>query len=88
MLRKHNPQAHIVWCYGMLGYDLSFAISEAMARYARESGDYNVIYLHLPNTTGKTIGSNGHPGELSHKRAAQVLTEYLQDYFSKISADN
>lgn len=81
MLRKHNPQAHIVWCYGMLGYELSFAISGAMTRYTKESGDHNVIFLQFPNTTEETVGSNGHPGELSHRRAAQVLTEYLRDYF-------
>lgn len=82
MLRRHNPQAHIVWCYGMLGYDLSFAINDAVNRYTGKSGDHNVIFLQLPNTTGETVGSNGHPGELSHRRAARVLTEYLQDYFS------
>lgn len=83
MLRRHNPQAHIVWCYGMLGYDLSLAINDAINRYIRESGDHNVIFLQLPSTTDETVGSNDHPGELSHRRAAQVLTEYLRDYFSK-----
>ena len=82
MLRKHNPQAHIVWCYGMLGYDLTAAINEALNRYAKENGDHNLIFLQLPNTTRETVGSNEHPGELSHRRAARVLTEYLQDYFS------
>lgn len=86
MLRKHNPQAHIVWCYGMLGYELSFAINDAMTRYTRESGDHNVIFLQLPNTTEETVGSNGHPGELSHRRAARVLTEYLQNYFKNQTA--
>lgn len=85
MLRRHNPQAHIVWCYGMIGYDLSFAINDAMIRYMRESGDHNVIYIQLPGTTEETVGSNDHPGELSHRRAAQVLIEYLRDYLSKIS---
>ena len=84
MLRKHNPQAHIVWCYGMLGYDLALAIVDAVNRYTRESGDHNVIFLQLPNTTEETVGSNGHPGKLSHERAARVLTEYLRDYFSKL----
>lgn len=84
MLRRHNPQAHIVWCYGMLNYDLSFAINEAMIRYTRESGDHNVIYLQLPSITEETVGSNNHPGKLSHERAARVLTEYLRDYFSKL----
>ncbi|MDE5938507.1 MAG: SGNH/GDSL hydrolase family protein [Lachnospiraceae bacterium] len=83
MLRRHNPQAHIVWCYGMLSYDLSFAINEAMIRYTRESGDHNLVYLQLPSITEETVGSNNHPGKLSHERAARVLTEYLRDYFSK-----
>ena len=42
----------------------------------------------LPNTTEETVGSNSHPGELSHQRAARVLTEYLQDYFSRTNADH
>ena len=66
----------------MLGYELAFAINDAITRYTRESGDHNVIFLQLPNTTEETVGSNGHPGELSHRRAARVLTEYLRDYFS------
>lgn len=82
MLRKHNPQAHLVWCYGMLDYDLSLAINDAINRYIKETGDHNVIFLQLPSTTGETVGSNGHPGKLSHERAARVLTEYLRNYFS------
>lgn len=82
MIRKHNPQAHIVWCYGMLGYDLSLAINDAINRYSSESGDRDVIFLQLPDTTEETIGSHAHPGEKSHRRAAQVLIEYLQKYFN------
>lgn len=82
MLRKHNPQAHIVWCYGMLGYNLSAAINDAMHRYTAETGDHNLLFLQLPNTTQETVGSHEHPGEPSHRRAAQVLIEYLQDYFT------
>lgn len=85
MLRKHNPQAHLVWCYGMLDYDLSLAINDAINRYIRESRDHNVVFLQLPSTTGETVGSNGHPGELSQRRAARVLTEYLQDFFAKMN---
>lgn len=84
MIRRHNPQAHIVWCYGMLGYDLSLAINDAVNRYSKEYGDHNVIFLQLPNTTEETVGSNDHPGELSHRRAARVLTEYLREYFLQL----
>lgn len=84
MIRRHNPQAHIVWCYGMLGYDLSLAINDAVNRYTKVSGDHNVIFLQLPNTTEETVGSNSHPGRLSHRRAARMLTEYLREYFLEL----
>lgn len=83
MLRSHNPQAHIVWCYGMLGYDLSLAINDAVNQYSRVSGDHNIIFLQLPDTTVETVGSHEHPGEKSHRRAAQVLIEYLQKFFGQ-----
>lgn len=60
MLRKHNPQAHIVWCYGMLGYNLTPAITDAINRYTKETGDYNLLFLQLPNTTKETVGSHEH----------------------------
>lgn len=78
MLRKHNPDSHILWCYGMLGYDLTFAITDAMNFYQKETGDSNLAFLQLPNTTDETIGSHAHPGEKSHARAAKVIIEYLR----------
>lgn len=82
MLRKHNPTSHIVWTYGMLGYDLTLPISEAILRYQKDTNDSNVAFLNLPNTTQETVGAHGHPGVLSHKRAAKVLSEYLQQILS------
>lgn len=78
MLRKNNPGSHIIWTYGMLGYDLTFAITDAMNTYQRETGDHNLAFLQLPNTTDETVGSHAHPGEKSHARAAKVLIEYLE----------
>lgn len=78
MIRKNNPDSHIIWCYGMLGYDLTFAITDAMNTYQRETGDTNIAFLQLPNTTEETVGSHAHPGEKSHARAAKVLIEYLK----------
>ena len=80
MVRSHNPKAHIVWCYGMLGYDLSLAINDAINRYRAESTDTNVMFLQLPNSTGEMLGAHAHPGEKSHERAARILTEYLKVY--------
>ena len=78
MIRKHNPDSHIVWIYGMLGYDLTLAITDAINRYQKQSGDENVAFLQLPNTTGETVGAHAHPGVKSHERAAKVLIEYLK----------
>lgn len=78
MIRKNNPDSHIVWVYGMLGYDLTFAITDAMNIYQKETGDSNLAFLQLPDTTDETVGSHSHPGEKSHARAARVLTEYLK----------
>ena len=78
MIRKHNPDSHIIWTYGMLGYDLTLAITDAINRYQKQSGDENVAFLQLPNTTEETVGAHAHPGVKSHERAAKVLIEYLK----------
>lgn len=81
MLRKNNPSSHIVWVYGMLGYNLSLPISDAINRYRAETGDVNTAFINLPNTTMETIGAHMHPGYASHERAAKVLCEYLAQLF-------
>lgn len=77
MIRRNNPDSHIIWTYGMLAYDLTFAITDAMNTYQKETGDNNLAFLQLPNTTDETVGSHAHPGEKSHARAAKVIIEYL-----------
>lgn len=80
MIRRNNPTSHIIWAYGMLGYDLTLAITEAMNRYRVQTGDSNIAFLQLPDTTDETVGSHAHPGEKSHARAAQVVIEYLEKF--------
>ena len=79
MLRKHNKKAHIVWCYGMLGYDLSNGITEAINKYRSDYNDHNVAYLQLPNTTMERLGAHMHPGVKSHEIASEVLVDYLKN---------
>lgn len=78
MLRRHNPDSHILWTYGMLGYDLTLPITDAINTYRTRTGDGNVAFLQLPNTTADTLGAHAHPGVKSHERAAQLLIEYLK----------
>lgn len=78
LIRSCNPNADIVWCYGMLGIGFQLYLCEAIAAYIRENKDYRVSYLQLPNTTEESVGSREHPGYLCHQQAAKVLTEHIQ----------
>ena len=77
-VRKNNPTSHIVWLYGMLGYDLNLTLAEALNRYRTESGDSNVAYLELPSANDRTIGARSHPEYESHRIVAGILTDYLK----------
>ena len=77
MIRRNNPLALIVWTYGMLGNDLTLYIVDAINRYRKETGDLKVHFLTLPDTTGETIGSHGHPGLKAHIQAGKILGEFL-----------
>ena len=79
MLRACNPQALLVWCYGMLGDELRPTLESAVARYRRQTGDDRACFLPLPDTTPETAGARQHPGAASHRQAAAVLTEFLRN---------
>lgn len=78
LIRKNNPASFIVWTYGMLDYELTLPITDAINTYRKQTGDNKVSFLQLPATTEETVGSRCHPGVPSHKRAAKILIEYLQ----------
>lgn len=77
-LRECNPQAQIIWCYGMLGIPFQMPIMEGISSYVEKSGDKKVSYLQLPNTDETNVGSRQHPGVLCHKQAAEVLVGYIK----------
>lgn len=82
LLREKNPTSHILWVYGMLGNDLEGVITGALSEYSKQTGDGNVAYLALPDTTEETVGSHSHPGYKSHLVAARVLGKYLSEKFN------
>ncbi len=77
MLRKNNPKAEIIWVYGMLGLFMTKYIKEAMEKYSSDTGDTNVTFLELTDTNDDTVGSRFHPGQKSHKNAADIITGYI-----------
>ena len=78
-LRRLNPGAYILWCYGMLGNSLEESLKDVIAGYRAESGDERVEYLALPDTTPETIGCRMHPGLNAHRAAAEVIVKKIRE---------
>ncbi len=69
VLRKHNPAARILWCYGMMGHEIEDTLIDAV----HSLGDPLVSYLSLPDTLTGEFGAVDHPGIPSHKKTADRL---------------
>lgn len=78
LLRKNNPNACIIWMYGMLGREIENYIVETVDRYKKDNTDDKVSYLRLPDLESGWAGANNHPGTPSHHAAAQTIIEYLR----------
>lgn len=76
-LRRLNPKSHMIWCYGMLGNEISPTLRSAVKKYCQVTGDKKAEFLELPNTSSEGIGSRSHPGHLSHIEASKVLVNRL-----------
>ena len=83
LVRGKNPQALLVWAYGMLGGGLAPLLEAGMERYRAQSGDRRAALLRLPETTPATVGARRHPGAAAHRAAAGVLAAYLQTNLAK-----
>ena len=80
-VRNHNPDAVIVWAYGLCGGDLEAPIREAVERI-RAGGDDRVYYLALEDC-GNDHGSRSHPGRASHLRAAAQIAGALKQWMMR-----
>ena len=78
-LRERNPEAHLLWVFGMLGWGLADTIEKAVSAYRKETGDDNASFLKLEEAKGETFGSRGHPGYENHKAASVAIAGYLKN---------
>ncbi|SFE61341.1 GDSL-like Lipase/Acylhydrolase [Paenibacillus algorifonticola] len=78
-IRKYNPNARLIWAYGMLGLPMMPAIYRAVNAYNMLTGDKQVSVFQLPNTIDETLGARQHPGRLAHEKAARELTGYIKE---------
>lgn len=83
ILRECNPDAYIIWCYGMVGIPLQIPICGAIEDYIKATEDRRVSYLQMPDTDDTNVGSRKHPGYLCHKQASQVLSSYIRQLLQK-----
>ena len=83
-IRKHNPKAKIIWTWGMLSLDIVPAlIQKGIKEYMSASGDMNVYALELESMDDieknpEDKGSRGHPGSLTHKKAAEKIYDFIK----------
>lgn len=82
-LRKCNPNAHLLWAYGMIDISMMPSIYRAIDFYSNKTGDRKVTVFQLSLTTDETIGARKHPGRLAHEKVAKELTYYIKQILSE-----
>lgn len=77
-VRKNNPDALMVWAFGMLECKIAVTIKEAVEIYKKEQSDEQALFVELPPVTDETVGSRFHPGRKAHKKAAKVIVQTIK----------
>ena len=84
-IKSKNPSAKILWCYGMLRLNIVPAlIKHAVENYKQITGDSDVWTLEFDDMdtvelTDEEKGSRAHPGEKTHRLAAEKIIKFLQN---------
>ena len=83
-IRSNNPRAKIIWSWGIMFLDkMPALLKKGIDEYKKESGDAAVYALELEDMnkiekSEEDKGSRGHPGLLSHKKAAMRLVDFIR----------
>ena len=80
-VRACNPQAFIMWVWGMCPMILGDYIEEAVCTYKNKCRDDRVMCMKLPcmsDETEEEKGSRQHPGPGTHRRTAELISEKLK----------
>ncbi|MBO5797755.1 MAG: NAD-binding protein, partial [Clostridia bacterium] len=79
MVREKNPNAIIIWTYGMMGNGLQSAL-EAAVKQVADAGDNKVFYLPLANYVTSTEGvAVGHPTVQTDINRSLVLAKFIAE---------
>ena len=81
-VREKNSNAVIICVLGVMGDRLFPAVCKAKEDYSVETGDKNIVTLHLPEQDPEVgYGANYHPLESEHRKAADVLVEFIKEKY-------
>ncbi len=77
LVRKNNPDALIIWTYGIMGNGRQAALEEAVKQF----GDANAYYLPLDNINQTTEGmaTHGHPTIQTDINRSMDLAEFIAE---------
>ena len=80
LVREKNPDAVIIWCYGMMVTNRANLFQQAVNNI-QTAGDNKVYYLQLPqaNTATEGVGVGNHPTLASHLNASKVLADFIAE---------
>ena len=80
-IRRHNPQALIIWCYGMFLTGCMDLFRSAVEEFRAENADDKVAFIELSPMDDTTAGAQKHPGPLCHKEAADLISKVLNNTY-------
>ena len=82
-IRRRNPEALIIWCYGMFLTGCMDLFRSAVEEFRAENRDDKVRFIELSPMDDTTAGAQKHPGPLCHKEATDLISEELREYISQ-----
>lgn len=82
IIKEKNPDALILWIYGMLKNQMEEQIKTAVCRFNSEHLESEVIYVKAQDTLEVEFGSLGHPGKISHMRTAEEIIDVIKGKYS------
>lgn len=79
-MRAKNPEAYIIWVYGMMRKDYEASYTGAV-EYMNQKGDLKIFSLEM---NANTEALEGHPSAKAHKEYADKLVSFIKEKCSDI----
>ncbi len=78
-VHRRSPNAKIVCCLGLMGEALNESVKETVEKFKKDFPKAMADYLlFTEQKTEDGIGTDWHPSPLTHKKAAELLTQKLR----------